>query len=73
MACDCEFVFRETVMTFAASQYAATACDISSLALPPKAVMLAETVLPYSKQASCRIDDGNKASSQHHGQAQSLG
>jgi len=36
-------------------------------------VMLAETVLFYSKWISGRVDDGNKASSQHRGQAQSLG
>jgi hypothetical protein len=62
MAYDCEFFFCETLATFAASQYAATACDISSLALPPKAVMLAETVLPCSKQPRGRVDGGNKAS-----------
>jgi hypothetical protein len=65
------FFFRETLATSAASQYGATACE--SLALPRQAVILAERVLPYSKQTSCRIDDGNEANCQHRGQAQSLG
>jgi hypothetical protein len=61
----------ETLATFAASQYAATVCE--SLALPRQAVMLAERVLFYPNQLSGRLDDGNKASSNHRGPTQGLG
>jgi hypothetical protein len=73
MAYDCEFFFCETLATFVASYKQQQLAIFHRLPYPPKAVMFAERVLFYPNQLSGRVDDGNKASSQDHGQAQSLG